>query len=65
LFSARDDLPFTLRVRSPAGEAKRVNFAPMRIMPRWFNRVAVLLFLIGVFTTTYFAIRLIAFLAGL
>lgn len=65
LVSANHELPITLRVRSPLGEAKRVGIAPMRVMPVWFNRAAVLLFSLGLFTVTYFLIRLIGFLSGL
>jgi hypothetical protein len=65
LLSANTELPDTLRVRSPLGEAKRVNFAPMQVMKPWFKRAAVLLQFIGLFTVTYLGIRLVAFLSGL
>jgi hypothetical protein len=46
------------------GDAKRVNFAPMRIMPIWFYRGAVLLIFLGIFTVSYLLIRFIGFIAG-
>jgi hypothetical protein len=63
LFSANNELPLTLRVRSPLGEAKKVNFAPMRVMPRWFNRSLILLVLLGLCALTYILIRLIEFIS--
>jgi hypothetical protein len=65
MLSANANLPATLRVRSPLGDAKKVPFAPMRVMPTWFNRGVVLLLLFGLLATIYLVILFIKFVAGI
>lgn len=49
MISGQIELPDTLRVRTPDGECKRVQMAPMEVLPIWKIRFLWLLIMLGVF----------------
>jgi hypothetical protein len=56
MLSANVELPTTLRVRTPCGEAKSVMYAPMRLYSRWFNISMFVLAVLGVCALMYFGV---------
>jgi len=52
-----------MNIRSNAGQAQFMQFHIQRVFPKWFNVLAVLLFLVGSGFSMYWLIRSIAFLS--
>lgn len=46
----------TVRCTSDEGQAKLVNVGPQRLLPRWFNRFAFVMFVAGIAACLYFGI---------
>jgi hypothetical protein len=53
MLSVNADLPNTLRVRTPQGDAKLVAFAPMQVLNHWVIRGLLSLILMGCVAAIY------------
>jgi hypothetical protein len=55
-------LPTFLYIRSKSGPANLISIYPQRVFPKWFQRLSIVLFLVGAGLITFWLIRLLVFL---
>lgn len=64
IMSINQDLPLLSSMRSDEIEGKLIAMIPQRQWPTWFNLLVGLLFLLGLGTVFYWAVRVIDYLAS-